>query len=471
MRTVTATMEEGVAVPGWVGPSSTRARSRSLTARSRATRPLVGTAGPPRMLYGFGFAGGPGTPGGFGGGGDSGGAQYNGTYDRTGTHPQNGQNGGFGGGGGGVQSVSSNSAGSGGFGGGGGQAGGSTSSPAQGGYGGGNGGTQVQSSSSFYYTNAPDGAGGGGAGLGGGVFNDGGSVTIVDSTFTGNSATGGSGAVGSVSNAGGGAGFGGAVFSLNGSLSILNATIDANTVTGGSGGTGGTGNGGAVFAAGIGGTAAVSISNSILANSSTGQDYMAYGSTTSGGVGNLVQSQSGFSGQIVSTADPKLSPLANNGGPTETMALQLGSPASGAGNVAAATAAGLTTDQRGVGHPRVVGGLIDIGAVQYQPLADLLVTDSGSPSPAFAGGDLTYTVVVSNVGDDFAAAGDTLTYVMPADTTLVPVATPTGWTETDSVGVGNNGTLTFTAASLRMTLRPRSPSWSWLPTPWRTARS
>ena len=55
-----------------------------------------------------------------------------------------------------------------------------------------------------------------------------------------------------------------------------------------------------------------------------------------------------------------LAPLADNGGPTQTMALTLGSPAIGAGT----PVAGITTDQRGQpldsSHP-------DIGAFQTQP--------------------------------------------------------------------------------------------------------
>jgi len=46
------------------------------------------------------------------------------------------------------------------------------------------------------------------------------------------------------------------------------------------------------------------------------------------------------------------------------MALQLGSPAIGAGNPALAAA--LTTDQRGAGYPRIVAGNVDIGAVQTE---------------------------------------------------------------------------------------------------------
>jgi hypothetical protein len=72
----------------------------------------------------------------------------------------------------------------------------------------------------------------------------------------------------------------------------------------------------------------------------------------------------GVSGNQVGTAasplDPLLGPLADNGGPTQTMALLAGSPARGSGSRAYATA----TDQRGL--PRVVGGLIDVGAFQTQ---------------------------------------------------------------------------------------------------------
>jgi hypothetical protein len=59
-------------------------------------------------------------------------------------------------------------------------------------------------------------------------------------------------------------------------------------------------------------------------------------------------------------ADPMLAPLANNGGPTLTMGLYAGSPASGAGSNPNA----YTNDQRGTGFPRSIGGLTDIGAFQ-----------------------------------------------------------------------------------------------------------
>ena len=61
----------------------------------------------------------------------------------------------------------------------------------------------------------------------------------------------------------------------------------------------------------------------------------------------------------MNNTDPKLGPLANNGGPTLTMALLPGSPAIDAGDTSLAPA----TDQRG--FPRPAGLAADIGAFEY----------------------------------------------------------------------------------------------------------
>jgi hypothetical protein len=65
-------------------------------------------------------------------------------------------------------------------------------------------------------------------------------------------------------------------------------------------------------------------------------------------------------GSAASPLNPKVGPLANNGGLTFTLALLPGSPALDAG-----TAMGVPpTDQRGVARPQGAG--VDIGAFEYQ---------------------------------------------------------------------------------------------------------
>jgi hypothetical protein len=59
--------------------------------------------------------------------------------------------------------------------------------------------------------------------------------------------------------------------------------------------------------------------------------------------------------------DPRLGPLQDNGGPTQTLALYADSPAIDAGNNA--TPGLPDTDQRG--FPRVVHDVVDIGAYEY----------------------------------------------------------------------------------------------------------
>ena len=81
--------------------------------------------------------------------------------------------------------------------------------------------------------------------------------------------------------------------------------------------------------------------------------------------GNLIGTPS-VSSTII---NPLLGPLADNGGPTFTHALLPGSPAVDAGSpVAVAGVGGVPEfDQRGAPWSRVVGGRIDMGAVESQP--------------------------------------------------------------------------------------------------------
>ncbi len=164
------------------------------------------------------------------GGGGGGGGNGNGMWGDG-----RGGQGGFGGGGGGG---GIGSGGNGGFGGGGGGAGGNQASPTHpiagtpgiSKYGGGTGGkSQFIENDSVYYFG---GGGGGGMGAGGAIFVQYCSLTITNSTITGNSAIGGSG--GSATSYGGqagaaGNGVGAGVFALNSMVSITDSTISGNT--------------------------------------------------------------------------------------------------------------------------------------------------------------------------------------------------------------------------------------------------
>lgn len=332
------------------------------------------------------FGPGGGGAGPYPGTGGTGGANVAGT---------NGQPGGFasGGGGGGGGAPGEGAGGDGGFGGGGGAGGirgfgGSQQQGGAGGFGGGAGGI----GGGGYQT--PGGTGGGGAGLGGAVFNYGGTVTITNSTLYGNQAVGG--AAGNAGQWGGasgtaGKGYGGGVFNLNGSVTITNSTIAQNTAD----------DGGGIYNLGDGdfdGTASLAMTSTIVANSITEfndlvNNSIASGSTDLSGGFNLVMTNSGASGVgITVTADPLLGPLANNGGPTETMALLAGSPAINAGKQVEKGPEGsteLTTDQRGPDFVRIVGGRVDMGAFE-----DQLSDDTASESENATEGQAITSIVL-----------------------------------------------------------------------------
>src|SRR5205085_4864186 len=80
----------------------------------------------------------------------------------------------------------------------------------------------------------------------------------------------------------------------------------------------------------------VILNNNIVANSTSGIDVLVHnefaGMVT--GTNNLIQDGTGGLTNTV-TGNPLLGPLANNGGPTQTMALLPGSPAINAGSASA----------------------------------------------------------------------------------------------------------------------------------------
>jgi len=332
-------------------------------------------------------------------------------------------NGGFGGGGG-ARGFGSGAGGNGGFGGGGGYG----DSGGIGGFGGGN-----MDSVSY--------GGGGGAGLGGAIFNDGGNLTVTNSTFTANSAEGGSGG----GNAQNGSGLGGAIFNYDGEFSALNTTISLNSADSGRG---------------IYNLADGQLSTAILINTIVGQsdmnatDYVDAsinsGSPISGGDGDLIRTNIGFGGTIISTADPQLESLANNGGPTQTMLPGPDSPAIDAGDNSGAS--GLATDQRGL--VRVIGSAVDIGSVETGAAAPAII--SSDPSGFALGTFGTFTITTT--GNPASALSETnslppgLTFTDKGNGTATLFGTP------QSVGVypltiqASNGSVFVAQQSFTMTI-------------------
>lgn len=229
---------------------------------------------------------------------------------------------------------------------------------------------------------------------GGGVYQAGGSMTVTNSTFVGNGTGWGGGGIYvgagtlTVINStfyGNNATTGGAIYNFS-SLMITNSTFAGNTGSFGS----------AIYGA-------ATLRNSIIANN------WCSGTMTSAG-NNLDDGNTcsfNASGDMTNT-NPLLSPLANNGGPVQTMALLPSSPAIDSANLAYCP----STDQRG--FPRF--GSCDIGAYELQPIG--FSTKSVSPTTAVPGAALAFTITLNNPGlTDLANV--TMTDTLPVTLTYV----------------------------------------------------
>ncbi len=252
-----------------------------------------------------------------------------------------------------------------------------------------------------------------------------GTSTIVSSTFSNNEAQGGDSTTAGEANNGngldgrrGGDGFGGGVCNL-GVLAMTNCTVVANSVTGGAGGNGGDGtsrfggdggdggNGGDAWGGGLHNSGSAVLNYCTFSNGnaiggpkglggdgvSAGENgsngakkggnisrdggslilrntIIAYSASGNNGAGKIVDGGHNISSDgsldfsapsSLKRTDPKLGSLANNGGPTLTVALLTGSPAINAGDNSDCPA----FDQRG--EPRPFGPGCDIGAYEFEP--------------------------------------------------------------------------------------------------------
>jgi DNA-binding beta-propeller fold protein YncE len=176
-----------------------------------------------------------------------------------------------------------------------------------------------------------------------GAIANAGTATIVNSTFSGNSAT---------IDLGSGQGFGGAIYSGNGNnLTIYNSTFSGNSVDAAR-------QGAAIYNTGI-----LNYANTIIANSTGPSSCYNFNlGTTSTNTNNLVEGVTNC-GTPAFTSNSNLAALGSYGGPTQTFALSFNSAAFDAGDDATCSAAPVNNlDQRGVVRP--VYAHCDIGAYE-----------------------------------------------------------------------------------------------------------
>ncbi len=308
---------------------------------------------------------------------------------------------------------------------------------------------------------------------GGGMTGQYGRMTIVDTTIAGNATVPGSGVY-----AGNPAGSGGGIFALSGTLTVSDCTIADNSA--------------AVYGGGLwvsSGTA--TLDNTIVAQNNTDisggvSSSSAYNLIGTGGSGGLVN---GVNGNHVGVANPGLGPLADNGGPTQTIALLPGSPAIDAGSnslaVLPTTGQPLVYDQRGPGFARIANGTVDIGAFEVQvtnapvvtlepanqtvpvgATASFTATASGNPAPTIQWqlstdggvtfGDISgatsdtysFTAGAGQNGDQYVAVfTNSVGFTTSAAATLTVNTAPVVTTNPSNQTVAAGNTATFTVAA------------------------
>jgi hypothetical protein len=220
-----------------------------------------------------------------------------------------------------------------------------------------------------------------------------------------------------------GLGWGGGVYNSNGVFMAVNVTIASNAVAAGK--IFHT-NSGICKGANIAVTnGTLAIRNSLLAYPGTNDN--AWGTITDAGYNMSSDGSANFnSGTSFNITDPLLQGLANNGGPTLTMALSSNSPAVDFGTAIGAP----PTDQRGFARPS--GSGVDMGAYELQAVIQRPL--------------LTVTRVSNGLWRSFRAQAG-VTYVLQNSTTL------TNWAETEVIGPFSSDTQVNRTNNLNANMR------------------
>ncbi len=256
--------------------------------------------------------------------------------------------------------------------------------------------------------------------VGGDIFNNG-TATIASSTIANGNAFDGGGIANNLLGvltlvnstvAFNNAGKTGGGIETVGTLTVINSTIAYNTIAPG-------GSGGGIDAS----QGNANVFNTIIVSNTSGTGKTANSSDVSGAFGessafNLIGTggsgglTEGIDGNQVAVTSPGLATaLANNGGPTQTLALLAGSPAIDAGSNALAVDANgnpLLYDQRGIGYPRIVNLVVDIGSFE-RSLATTTVVKS-SLNPAQVGDLIVFTATVSPSNANVITPTGTVTF-------------------------------------------------------------
>jgi len=261
-----------------------------------------------------------------------------------------------------------------------------------------------------------------GAGIGGGIYN-GGTLTVANSTFSGNSA-----------------GYGGGIFS-NGTLTVTNSTFSGNSAGEEGGGirndstttvTNSTfsGNSASTSGGGISNNGTLNYANTIIANSTAGGDCSNSG-TIGTNTNNLVENSGCFAAL---SGDPLLSALGSYGGGNQTFALQTGSSAIDAGDNATCAASPVNgLDQRGVARD----ASCDIGSYEYVAPADAIAPTVTSFATTFPSSSLDIPITAFVASDAVGVTG----YMITTSSTQ-PAAGDSAWSATalTTYTVGAEGT-------------------------------
>ena len=272
-------------------------------------------------------------------------------------------------------------------------------------------------------------------GVGGAILSDGNDlITVTGTTISANSAgseggaifafgSGTNSAVLAISNStitGNSSGAGGGALRLDdGAIAtVANSTIDANTA--GTGGQIGICDSQPIFVVPGGCHATLTLTDTIVDGglpvncSATGGGIVSSGSNLDSDSSCGLTAPGDINGRSA-----LLGPLANNGGPTQTQALGVGSPAIDA---VISRCPPPATDQRGVSRPQ--GAACDIGAFEAPPRRPTSTTVACAPSTVLAGTPTQCTVTVTDT--DMGTATDPIGVVTlgGSSCSLAPSATP-----------------------------------------------